>query len=164
MDYVSHLLECYELSVSNFNSCYSTVEYNFQYSHESFHNNFIFFKFHSIVSDILYVKCNEIGSDSFVERRQAYIDSKGGIKACFAEMCKSCDDVNRYFYKLERNYNDIHQYYNEMLCIDIVNEQDVSLVKRLGVERTKCDIRFKYVYNKIGGCCSILGKKIVLIN
>jgi hypothetical protein len=77
---------------------------------------------------------------------------------------KACDSVNKTFSKLEGYYNDVNQYYEEVLYRNIVDEQDVCLVKRLSVERSKCEKDFKYIYSRIGGCCGLLGRKVDLIS
>jgi hypothetical protein len=164
MDYVDRLFECYELSLSNFQSCYLTIESNYQFGRGSYCDTIQFFKLHSATSDTLYLECKEIESNIFGEKRQIFINSRGGIEACFVELSKICDNVNKTFSKLEGYYNDVNQYYEEILYRDIIDAQDVSLVKRLGVERSKCERDFKYIYNRIGGCCGLLGRKVNLIS
>jgi hypothetical protein len=71
MDLVDRLLECFDLSVFNFKSCYSTVESYYQFGvRGSYCDNIQFFELHSATSDTLYLKCKKIESNIFGENRQ----------------------------------------------------------------------------------------------
>jgi hypothetical protein len=98
-----------------------------------------------------------------IERRHALINSKGGIKACFDEMSKSHDNVNKNFNKLEGYINDIHQYSDEISYLDIVDDLDINYIKGINARRSNCIKNFEYTDNIIKSCFG-KNKKLVLID
>lgn len=157
MYYLDNLLDCYELSASNFQSCYKDIWEDFGYCVG------LGFEYDSVTNDTMYLNRGYYISDSYAERRQSYINSKGGIKVCFDEMCERYDKISNNLSKLEGHLNNIIQYSDELSQNNIDNDKDIALFKRLKIERTGYKSDYEYAEDLLRKRLGVgSGKKLVL--
>jgi hypothetical protein len=145
MELTEHLLDFFNLSVSNFYFLKQTLECE----SESFWDGMKYFYISDITDDITSIKCAPFKT----------LDTE--LESVYLEQCKAYDNINNNFRKLEGCYNDINQYYEEILYCDITDSNGIRLVKRLGIDRSCCQTDLELIYNMINGL--FLNKKLCLV-